>query len=121
MILSISAADAGDVERTRRHCRTALHIASLGSLRGVALHQLGRVNVEEDPAHAMRLMGAAAGYLERTGTVLPPFLQRRAVPARQRAGQLLGVQTAGQVFEDGRGMTIEEAIAFVDSEPVMDS
>ncbi|HZB97818.1 MAG TPA: LuxR C-terminal-related transcriptional regulator, partial [Candidatus Sulfotelmatobacter sp.] len=121
MILSISAADAGDIERTRRHCRTALHIPSLGSLCGVALHELGRVNVEEDPAHAMRLMGAAAGYLERTGTVLPPFLQRRAGPARQRAEQLLGVQTAEQEFEDGRRMSIEEAIAFVDGEPATDS
>jgi non-specific serine/threonine protein kinase len=121
MILTISAADAGDVERTLRHCRTALHIPSLGSLCGVALHQLGRVIVEEDPAQAMRLMGAAAGYLERTGTVLPPFLQRRADPARQRAEDLLGVQAAGQEFEDGQRMSIEEVITFVDSEPVMDS
>ena len=120
MMLSISAADAGDVERTRRHCQTALHISNLGSLGGVALHQLSRVNVEEDPAHAMRLMGAAAGYLERTGTVLPPFLQRRADPARERAEQLIGVQTTRREFEDGRRMSIEEAIAFVDGEPAMD-
>ena len=117
MMLSICAADAGDVERTRLHCRTALHTPSLGPLLGVALQQLGRVSVEEDPARALRLMGGAAGHLERTGTVLPAFLQRRAQTARQRAAQLLGAQTAAQKFEDGRRMSMEEAIAFATAEP----
>ena len=121
MMLAISASDVGDVERTRRHCRTALHIPSLGSLRGVALHQLGRVRMEEDPAHAIRLMGGATGYLERTGTVLPPFLQRHADATLQRAAHLLGVQTAAREFEEGRRMSLEEAIAFVDAEPDTDS
>jgi hypothetical protein len=76
------------------------------------MHQLGRVNVEEDPAHAMRLMGAATGYMERTGTVLPPFVQRRTDTARQRAAQLLGAQATQKAFEEGRRMSLDEAIAF---------
>jgi hypothetical protein len=115
MILSMSAADAGDVERTRQHCRAALHLSSLGSLRGVAMHQLGRVRVEEDPAHAVRLMGAATSFLERTGTVLPPFVRRRGDPPMQRAAELLGAQSTRQEFEEGRRMSLDEVIAFAEA------
>jgi tetratricopeptide (TPR) repeat protein len=121
MMLSISAADAGNVERTRLHCRMALHSPSLGSLLGMALHQVGRVSVEDDPVRALRLMGSVTGHLERTGTVLPAFLRRRADAARQRAAQLLGTDTAAKEFEEGRRMSMDEAIAFVDAEPAMDS
>jgi len=92
-----------------------------GALRGVALHQLGRANVEDHPAYAMRLMGAAAGYLQRTGTVLPPFLQRRADTARERAEQLLGAHAAAQQFEEGHRVSMEETMAVVDAEPATDA
>ncbi|GAC1327210.1 MAG: hypothetical protein NVSMB22_18640 [Chloroflexota bacterium] len=110
MMFSISAADAGDLERTRLHARMALRTPSLGPLLGVVLHQLGRATLAKDPASALRLMGAATGHLQRTGTVLPAFLQRRADTARERATQLLGQQNAMQRFEEGRKMTTEEAI-----------
>lgn len=117
MMLSVSAADAGDLERTRLHCSAMLHTRGLGPLLGVALQQLGRVSAEDDPIRALRLIGGAAGYLERTSTALPPFVQRRADAARQRAEQLLGVQSAVQTFEEGKRMSVDEAIAFADAEP----
>jgi non-specific serine/threonine protein kinase len=83
----------------------------------VALQQLGRVTLEEDPARAMRLMGGAAAYLERTGTVEPAFLRRRADAARQWAAQLLGAPAAAQTFEDGRRMSLDDAMACADVEP----
>jgi DNA-binding CsgD family transcriptional regulator len=117
MMLAICAADAGDGERTRLHCTIALHTASLGPLLGVPLQQLARVTVEHNPARALRLMGSADGHLERTGTVEPPFLTSRAEAVRQRAAQLLGDRTAEQKLEEGRGMTLEEAIAFATAVP----
>jgi tetratricopeptide (TPR) repeat protein len=117
MILSMCAADATDLERTRRHCRAALNTPSLGPLLGVPLIELGRVLVEKDPVRALRLLGAAAAHLERMGTVLPGFVQRGADAARQRATPLLGSQAAAQKFEEGRRMSIEEAISLADAEP----
>jgi non-specific serine/threonine protein kinase len=46
--------------------------------------------------------------------------RRRAEAARQRAAQLLGTQTATHLFERGRRMSMDEAIAFADAEPAPD-
>ena len=113
MMLSVSLADAGDAARTLVHGRTALHTPSLGPLLGVPLQQLGRVSVEDDPVRALRLLGSAAGHLERTSTVFPGFVQRRADAARHRA--------AAEAFEVGRRMSLEEAIAFTTAVPPADA
>lgn len=118
MMLGICAADGGDAELTRAHCHVALNAASLGPIRGVVLQQLARIAVEEDPARAIRLMGAAAGNFEHTGGVEPGFLRRSAETVPDRAAQLLGADTASHLFEEGRQMSIEEAIAFaIDDSP----
>jgi non-specific serine/threonine protein kinase len=118
MLFSISTADAVDAERTWLHALAVLHTPALGSLRGVSLQQLGRVSTEENPARALRLLGSAAGDKERTGTMFPAFVEQRAEVARQRATQLLDPQTAAQEYEEGRGMSMDEAIAFVDAHAV---
>jgi non-specific serine/threonine protein kinase len=117
MILSMLAADVMDVQRTRLHARTALHISSLGSLLSAALQEVARIEVENDPARALLLLGCAAGHLERTGAALAGFVQRRADDARQRATHLVGEPMATQQFEAGRMMSMAEAIALVDADP----
>jgi hypothetical protein len=116
MMLSMSVADAGDLQRTHFHARITLHTPILGPLPGIQLQQLGRATVEEDPERAMRFMGAAIGHFDRTGTVLPPFLRRRFHAARQRAIQLLGDQAAAQAFEEGRRISMDEVLVLADTE-----
>jgi predicted ATPase len=92
MMLSLSTADGGEVELTLLHGRAALDEPSLGPLRGVPLQQLGRVSVENDPVRALRILGSAAGYLERTSTIFPGFVQRRADAARRRPHSYSGTR-----------------------------
>jgi predicted ATPase/DNA-binding CsgD family transcriptional regulator len=120
MMLGLCAAEAQDVERTVLHCGIALRVPSLGPLLGIPLQALAAVTVERDPAEATRLLGGAAGHLERTGTLEPAFLRRRAEATRQRAEELIGVEAAARSVEEGRRMTSDEVMARALSEPTGD-
>ena len=117
MMLSVCAAEARDTERTVLHAGMALRTQSLGPLLAIPLQALAAAGVERDPAEALRLLGGAAAHLERTGTLEPTFLWRRAEATRERAEELIGVEAAARSLEEGRKMTSEEAIARALSEP----
>jgi DNA-binding CsgD family transcriptional regulator len=116
LMLGLTAGDAGDLDRAADHSRAALAAPSLGPILGVPIQGMARVAVARDPGRAMRLLGAASGHFERTGTLEPPFVRRRADATRQQAEDLLGAGAAARLFQEGRRMSTEEAIAYALSE-----
>src|SRR6202011_2506239 len=98
MMQGLCAADIGDFERAASRSRAALRSSTLGPLLGVPLQCLGRVAVERDPARAMRLLGAAVGHFQRTGTVPPPFVQQRIDATGQRAREILRSDAAARIW-----------------------
>jgi len=110
MMLGLCAAERDDIDGAASHSRVALGVSALGPLLGIPLQVIAHVVRESDPALAMRLLGAAALHLERTGTVAPPFLVQRSEATRSRAEELLGSAAAAQSWADGRRTTLAEAI-----------
>ncbi|HZB97394.1 MAG TPA: LuxR C-terminal-related transcriptional regulator, partial [Candidatus Sulfotelmatobacter sp.] len=117
MMLGLCAADAGDLDGAISHCQLALAATELGPLLGVPLLALAQAGLAKAPGRAVRILGAAAGHFQRTGTVTPPFLQQRSDDTRRLAEQLLGVQAAARGWEEGRRMTTDEAVAYAVSHP----
>jgi DNA-binding CsgD family transcriptional regulator len=118
VMLGLALAEGGDLRRAGTHFRAALAVASLGPILGVPLQGLARALVAGDPARAIRLLGAAAAHFDRTGTLQPGFVQRRADATYDRGVQLLGAGAAARAFDDGRRMSTDEAIGFALSGPV---
>jgi predicted ATPase/DNA-binding CsgD family transcriptional regulator len=112
LMLGLTAADAEDLGRAGDHSRAALAVPSLGPILGVPLQGMARVAVDADPGRAMRLLGAAARHFEGTGTTEPAFVRRRAEITRARATAVLGEQAAARAFEEGRRLTLDDAIAY---------
>jgi predicted ATPase/DNA-binding CsgD family transcriptional regulator len=120
MMLSISGADAGDANGVQLHATRALGTSSIAPLHAVALQQLARVVVEKDPGRSLRLLGAAAGMLEREATEEPEFLARRAQAAQKRATTLVGTATAARLFQEGRALDPVELERLVGGQAAFD-
>jgi predicted ATPase/DNA-binding CsgD family transcriptional regulator len=112
LMLGITASDANQHQRAVKHSRAALAVPGLGPVLGVPLVSLARVAAEDDPARALRLLGAATAHFERTGTTAPPFVTERAAAARQRAERLIGSRAGSRAYAEGRAMSSEEAFSF---------
>jgi predicted ATPase len=108
---------SGEHERAARYFRDALTLSfEVWDRTNVAYCLQGLAAVAEalgEPRNAMRLLGAAEGLLEVTGTYLYAHMdhelhQRVAHAARER----LGEQQWSAARDEGRAMSFEEAVAY---------
>lgn len=120
-LLAVLATNQGDYA-TARSCfvevaeATSLQQHRWGTpylLEGLA----GLASAQRQPAHALRLAGAAHALREAIGASTPPWwqasLERQLEPARRALDE--GASVAA--WEEGRAMTPEQAIAFALDEP----
>lgn len=109
------AFDQGDYSRAR-----ALHMESLAIQRelgdrwGIAYSLEGLSSVMaglNDPAHAARLWGTAERLREEIGAPLPPFDRLRYDQRVAAARTAIGAEDFNRTWQEGRAMTVEQAIA----------
>jgi predicted ATPase/DNA-binding SARP family transcriptional activator len=110
--LGLAEADAGDRELAATHFLGALLTEALGPIRAGALEGLARLAGEDDPARAVRLLGAALALRERHAGSPPPYIRRRAAAIRAQAEQSMDALAAQQAWNEGLQMTTEEALAY---------
>ncbi len=102
----------GDPELAVTHLDRAVRSHALGPIRGTAVEAVARLAVEQDPERAVRLVGACAAIREAGGGRPPPWLKRRGQAVRAEAERILGPEEVQRIWEEGRGMRTEQAIAY---------
>ncbi len=110
VLLALCAVNAGHRPDAKEHALAALDAPSLGPILGVPIQTIARLAVDRDASVAARLLGAAAGHFERTGTLEPPFVRRLAERTRERAVDLMGADAAGRAEAGGRFLSSDAAI-----------
>ncbi|MBV9310347.1 MAG: hypothetical protein JOZ73_05920 [Solirubrobacterales bacterium] len=90
----------------------AVRSQALGPIRGTALEALARLALAHDPRRAVRLVGACAAVRDAGGGRPPIWLKRRGQAVRAEAEQILGVDEAQRIWEEGRRMSTDQAIAY---------
>jgi predicted ATPase/DNA-binding SARP family transcriptional activator len=103
---------AGNHELAVTHLDRAVRSKALGPIRGTAVEALARLALEQDPHRAVRLVGACAAIREAGGGRPPAWLKRRGQTVRTQAERILGPDEAQRIWEEGRGMSTEQAIAY---------
>jgi non-specific serine/threonine protein kinase len=102
----------GDAELAITHLDRAVRSQALGPIRGTAVEALARLALEQDPGRAVRLVGACAAIREAGGGRPPAWLKRRGQAVRAEAEQILGPDETQRIWEEGRSMSTEQAIAY---------
>jgi predicted ATPase/DNA-binding CsgD family transcriptional regulator len=118
LMLGLVLAEAGRLEGSAAHFRAALRTPTLGPILGVPMQGMARARLEKDAPFAVTLLGAAAAHFERTGTLQPGFVRRRADAAYERGVQLLGSTAAAAAFVEGRRLSTETATRFALDGPI---
>ncbi|MBV9797678.1 MAG: winged helix-turn-helix domain-containing protein [Solirubrobacterales bacterium] len=90
----------------------AVGTKALGPIRGTGVEALARLALEEDPRRAVRLVGACAAIREAGGGRPPAWLERRGQAVRAEAEHTLGAEETQRIWEEGRRMSPEQAIAY---------
>jgi tetratricopeptide (TPR) repeat protein len=115
-----TAAELGDLVTGRRHLLRALAMAEgFGDRTGIALSLDNLADQEITGGQAVRgirLAAAAAAIKESVAGQAPPELTHLADP-RERAGADLSEETIGLAWEEGRAMTLEQALAYAREMP----
>jgi predicted ATPase/DNA-binding SARP family transcriptional activator len=115
-LLGWSEIDLGNHELAAAYLRDAVRVAAIGPIRGTAIEGLARVWLEGDPRRAARLVGACASVRESGGGVPPGWLKRRGQAVRAEAERVLGPAEARRAWEQGRRMSVSEAVAYASAE-----
>jgi non-specific serine/threonine protein kinase len=102
----------GNQELAAEHFTRVVRTPALGPVRGTAIEGLARLALEHDPRRAARLVGACASVRETGGGVPPPWLKRRGQAVAAEAEQVLGAVEARQAWEEGRRMSVAQAVAY---------
>jgi len=115
-----AAAELGDLETSRRQILEALGMAiAFGDRTGMALtlDNLADEDISRGlPERAMRLAGAAEAIKEVVGGQAPPELIHLPDP-RERARPLLSHEAIEAAWNEGRAMTVEEALEYARGSP----
>jgi predicted ATPase/class 3 adenylate cyclase len=117
--LGIAAQRQGDARRaTTLLAETLALFQETGNVLGPATYLEGMAGVaalQGQPAHAVRLHGAAAARREALG--MPPMLDERRYYDQQlaEARDLLGTATFEAAWAEGQAMTVEQGIAYARS------
>jgi predicted ATPase/class 3 adenylate cyclase len=114
-VVGTAAAQLGDMDTARAHFMETLAIEeAFGERTGVALSldNLADMEISEGKAvRAMRLAGASEAIKEGVGGQAPPDLITLPDP-RVRARPLLSEEEIRRAWEEGRAMSLEEAMAY---------
>ena len=113
----------GDAELAVTHLDRAVRSQALGPIRGTAVEALARLALAQDPRRAVRLVGACAAIREAGGGRPPAWLKRRGQAVRAEAEHILGADETQRIWEEGRRMSTEQAIAYAldhDAAPTAD-
>jgi tetratricopeptide (TPR) repeat protein len=114
-VLGRAAADGGDLDSARELFLETLGMAEhMGYSTGIALSLDLLANQETArgrPAGAMRLAGASETIKESVGGEAPPELLDIGAP-REQARKLLGEEEVQAAWDEGRAMSLEEALAY---------
>ncbi|MBV9048406.1 MAG: hypothetical protein JOY58_09065, partial [Solirubrobacterales bacterium] len=102
----------GDAQLAVTHLDRAVRSQALGPIRGTAVEALARLALAQDPRRAVRLVGACAAIREAGGGRPPAWLKRRGQAVRAEAEQTLGAEETQRIWEEGRRMSTEQAIAY---------
>jgi predicted ATPase/class 3 adenylate cyclase len=119
-MLGRAAFQAGDIAEARRSFLETLDVyARLGNRTGIAIaldNLAAQANVQGDPVRALRLGGASAAVKEAAGGEAPPVLVDLQDP-REGARSTLSEDQIRAAWEEGRAMTVDQAVALVRAEP----
>jgi len=115
-VLGRAAAELGDLDLGRRYFLETLDIMEMvGERTGIALildNMAHQANARGDPLRAMRLAGASEAIKEAVGGQAPPELIHLPDP-RDRARHLASEDQLQAAWQEGRAMTLAQAVAFV--------
>jgi tetratricopeptide (TPR) repeat protein len=115
-VLGRVAAETGDLDTARRHyLQTLDNMELIRERTGIALilDNLANVaNLGGRPREAMRLAGASDSLKELVGGEAPPELLHLPDP-RVRAREHLSEHEIEAAWNEGRAMTMEQAVAYV--------
>ncbi|MFN7953735.1 MAG: protein kinase [bacterium] len=113
-LLGALATLRGDVAAARRHFHAALvFVRDEGDKDGLAYAFEGLAGVEilaGDPASAMRLAGAAVGLRTAIRSTLSPPEQQAFDGVLDGLREALGADVAARCFDEGRGLSLADAI-----------
>src|SRR5205085_8279291 len=119
-MLGRAAFEARDMDESRRSFLETLDVyASLGNRTGVAIaldNLAAQANVLGDPILALRLGGASSTIKEQAGGEAPPSLVDLPDP-RELSTSTLTEDQIRAAWEEGRAMTVEQAVALARQEP----
>ncbi|MBV9197417.1 MAG: winged helix-turn-helix domain-containing protein [Solirubrobacterales bacterium] len=108
----------GNPELALTHLDRAVRSQALGPIRGTAVEALARLVLEQNPRRAVRLVGACAAIREAGGGRPPAWLKRRGQAIRAQAEHILGRDETQRIWQEGRRMSTEQAIAYaLDHDP----
>ena len=107
----------GNPDLAEAHLGRVVRTPALGPVRGTAIEALARLSLPCDPRRAARLVGACASVRESGGGIPPPWLRRRGEAVRAEAEQALGAVQARRAWEEGRRMSVSQAIAYALNRP----
>ena len=114
----------GDYPRATAFYQEALIARrDLGDARSIplCLDGLARVaSAQNDPQRAARLLGAEEAMRERVGAIVPPMIQAEYDWAVTRTRDSLSETAFRTLWDEGRAMRMEEAIAYALDQPARD-
>jgi predicted ATPase/DNA-binding XRE family transcriptional regulator len=115
LFLGDLAAERGDWTAARAHYLESLvALYDLDDRRQIALVLVGLASLavaQGQPAHGLRLGGAAAALRERGGVALPRGRHIRLEQRFEAARRVVGLEAAARSWQEGRMMTLEQAVA----------
>lgn len=114
--LGLTGRAAGDPASARRHLTAAIRIlipTADATILGISLSGLAALTVAEDPAHGLRLAGAAVGLRRRSGGRYPPWTVTDLEGVRQAGSRALGARVADGEWAAGEVVTLERLNALV--------
>ena len=113
--LGVLALDRGEVEKGQEYLQESFSLFfelrdPFGIAAALLVSSLTRL-AQAQPARALRLGAASFNLMESIDLVPPRFFQEKAEGAMAAARQMLDAEAADAVWQQGWGMSLEQAIA----------
>ena len=112
--LGIATAYVGDFTQAAALFHEALLLAQeLNNTYDAAVCLLGVAGVQRSPHHTAQLLGAAQARFEQSGEIVEPLYNAELARNEEASRAALGEDVFAVVYEEGKKMTLDEAVTFV--------
>jgi tetratricopeptide (TPR) repeat protein len=108
----IALGHCGDYARARMLLRQGLELSrEIGNIYLIAACLTALAAIQQQPQGSVKMLAAAQVAFERSGEFTDPLYRVEHVRTEKKIRELLNVQDVAKLWEEGRTMTVEQAVA----------